>query len=102
MVYLTRFLWYAKLVFLGVANLFLSFLVVLMKFSYFPVDCRDLIQKCLKVCPSDRPCLEDILQHSWMNCNLDNPDLSCVCPTRRNSLDEHSLDQASTSSQESI
>ncbi|PSN39037.1 Serine/threonine-protein kinase pim-3 [Blattella germanica] len=71
------------------------------------VDCRDLIQKCLQIRPSERILLEDILKHSWMNCDLENcPDnaeaLSCVIPPRRNSVDQHSLDQASTSSQESI
>jgi len=70
-------------------------------------DCQDLIQKCLQIHPSDRLRLEDILQHAWMNCDLDSCDdntgsLTCVCPARRNSLDQHSLDQASTSSQESI
>lgn len=43
-------------------------------------DAKDLIRKCLSVKPSERPSLDDVLSHPWM----------CT------------LDQASTSSQESI
>ncbi|KAM6948214.1 serine/threonine-protein kinase pim-2-like [Aplochiton taeniatus] len=37
---------------------------------YFPRgisrDCRHLIRRCLSVCPEDRPSLEQILEHPWM------------------------------------
>lgn len=51
-------------------------------------EVKDLIKKCLSIKPSDRPTLEQILEHSWMGgCDSD---------------DQHSLDESSTSSQDSI
>ena len=32
--------------------------------------CQDIIGRCLKVQPSDRPTLEDLLNHPWMSANL--------------------------------
>ncbi len=58
--------------------------------SVFP-DCKDLIRKCLCLRPSDRVTIEEILEHPWMSESADM-DMEDRC----------SLDQASTSSRESI
>ncbi|XP_014679281.1 PREDICTED: serine/threonine-protein kinase pim-3-like [Priapulus caudatus] len=62
-------------------------------------ECRDLIKKCLSVKPSDRPCLEDLLSHRWLKQGAPHePALS----TMRRTCTHRSLDQSSTSSQESL
>ncbi|XP_064605007.1 serine/threonine-protein kinase pim-3-like [Liolophura sinensis] len=58
-------------------------------------EVKDLVRKCLSIRPSDRPSLEDILEHPWMQIGK-----TCV---RRSSLDQRLVDLASaTSSTESI
>ncbi|XP_064632851.1 serine/threonine-protein kinase pim-3-like [Lineus longissimus] len=59
-------------------------------------DCKDLIRKCLSPRPSERPHLEDILNHPWLqnDANLDKLNL------RRGTVNKS--DQSSTSSQESL
>ncbi|CAM1326198.1 Uncharacterised protein g9191 [Pycnogonum litorale] len=63
-------------------------------------ECQDLIRKCLSIRPSDRPTLDQISSHTWMNCNVNAEDAKAAI--RRSSVGQKSLDQATTSSQESI
>uniref|UniRef100_T1ILG9 non-specific serine/threonine protein kinase n=1 Tax=Strigamia maritima TaxID=126957 RepID=T1ILG9_STRMM len=63
-------------------------------------ECQDLIQQCLRYKHSDRPSLEEIQRHPWMTAKLESP--PSIIPVRRSSVGQHSLDQNSTSSQESI
>ena len=35
--------------------------------DYVTWQCLDLIDSMLEECPNDRPTLEEILQHSWLN-----------------------------------
>ncbi|KAL3852361.1 hypothetical protein ACJMK2_016016 [Sinanodonta woodiana] len=62
-------------------------------------DVKDLIRKCLSIRPSDRPSVEEILEHPWLI-------ESCPVPVDklnlRNMDHTHSVDAVSMSSQESI
>ena len=63
-------------------------------------EAKDLVQKCLALRPSDRPSLEEIVDHPWMRVGL-------VIPTsanneRQEDIANANLDSASLSSQESI
>jgi len=33
-------------------------------------ECQDIIRRCLKIRPSDRPSLRDLLEHPWMSAHL--------------------------------
>eukprot|EP00093_Oithona_nana_P002259 02259.XXX_54505_53067_1 [CDS] Oithona nana genome sequencing. len=52
-------------------------------------ECQDMIRRCLKVRPSDRPSLRDLLEHPWMSAHL---------PESSQSANSTSKIQASTSS----
>merc|ERR1712241_39311 len=47
-------------------------------------ECQDIIRKCLKVRPSDRPSLRDLLSHPWMTSNS-LPDTTSATPTASSS-----------------
>merc|ERR1712241_1549680 len=47
-------------------------------------ECQDIIRKCLKVRPSDRPSLKDLLNHPWMTSNS-LPDTTSATPTASSS-----------------
>ena len=61
-------------------------------------EVKDLIRKCLSIRPSDRPSIEDILEHPWMQAG----GATHKGGQRRGSVDQRSIDQNSTGSQESI
>ena len=37
-------------------------------------DVKDLIQKCLSVRPQDRPSIEEVIQHPWLQAGLELDD----------------------------
>lgn len=41
-------------------------------FWFLSAECQHLIRWCLSMDPADRPCLEDLFEHSW----LQNPQLA--------------------------
>merc|ERR1712141_547889 len=47
-------------------------------------ECQDIIRRCLKVRPSDRPSLRDLLNHPWMSANL--PELNSATANGANSV----------------
>lgn len=65
--------------------------------------CEDLIRRCLALVPSERPTLEEILEHEWMVADDLNSTVSENIPVRCAARGEQSsLDQNSTGSQDSI
>ncbi|KAH6922621.1 hypothetical protein HPB50_017300 [Hyalomma asiaticum] len=64
--------------------------------------CEDLIRRCLALVPSERPTLEEILEHEWMVADDLNSTVSENIPVRCARGDQSSLDQNSTGSQDSI
>lgn len=63
-------------------------------------EVKDLIRKCLAIRPSERPLLEDILNHPWLapSSDLSVDKLSIRTPNHHH----HCVDAQSMSSQESI
>ncbi len=60
-------------------------------------EVRELIQKCLAVQPGERPTIEDLAEHRWMQTATQLP----MNPPELTS-DRRSIDETSTSSRESI
>jgi len=44
-------------------------------------ECQDIIRRCLKIRPSDRPSLHDLLEHPWMSAHL--PEVSNKCSSKQ-------------------
>lgn len=66
-------------------------------------EVKDLIRSCLSIRPSDRPSLEDILNHQWLATpKLAVDKLSIRTPSSQNMSSTGSVDAESMSSQESI
>lgn len=65
-------------------------------------EARDLVQKCLALRPSDRPSLEEIVDHPWMQVGIAIPSSGSSPDPRQEDLVNANLDSASLSSQESI
>ena len=77
------------------------FIYVALYFIFAEV--QDLIRKCLSIRPSDRPSVEEILEHPWLNDSgfmhsASQKDIKIV----RNNSETGSIDGQSMSSQESI
>lgn len=67
-------------------------------------EAQDLIQRCLSIRPSDRPLVEEILDHPWLRdaaCPIKSSQIEKMM-VRNNSSDVNSIDGQSMSSQESI
>ncbi|KAL5015528.1 hypothetical protein ScPMuIL_009798 [Solemya velum] len=60
-------------------------------------DVKDLVRRCLAIRPSDRPSLEEILEHPWLRGSI-----PIVDKLNTRTSDHNSLDAASISSRESI
>ena len=63
-------------------------------------EVRDLIRRCLCIRPQDRPSLEEVMRHPWMEAQLSSSPPTDI-PTRRLS-GSLSFSHKSTSSQESV
>lgn len=75
----------------------------LMNCSFSIAEVQDLIRKCLSIRPSDRPSVEEILEHPWLNDGsfmhaASQKDIKII----RNNSETGSIDGQSMSSQESI
>lgn len=65
-------------------------------------EVQNLIQKCLSIRPSDRPSVEDILEHAWLRDSTYIHSSSQKEKSVRNNSETDSIDGQSMSSQESI
>jgi len=60
-------------------------------------ECQDIIKRCLKVRPSDRPSLRDLLEHPWMSAHLPESSQSPKQPNTSSSTSVASSQSASSS-----
>lgn len=79
------------------------FKVTYVWFTLLFAEVQDLIRKCLSIRPSDRPSVEEILEHAWLNDGgfmhtASQKDIKII----RNNSETGSIDGQSMSSQESI
>ena len=71
-------------------------------FHFMFSEVQDLIQKCLSIRPSERPTVEEILEHSWLHDSTYVHSSQKENKIVRNNSETDSIDGQSMSSQESI
>ncbi|XP_015907830.1 serine/threonine-protein kinase pim-3 [Parasteatoda tepidariorum] len=71
--------------------------------KFLSMECRDLIKKCLSVKASDRPTLEEILEHPWMTMPLENLPSPSIPVRHSTRIEDYlELNSSSTSSDGSL
>merc|ERR1711953_125515 len=61
-------------------------------------ECQDIIRRCLKVRPSDRPSLRDLLEHPWMSTHLPESSQSANTTSKQASTSSSTTSVASSQS----
>lgn len=61
-------------------------------------ECQDIIRRCLKVRPSDRPSLRDLLEHPWMSTHLPESSQSANTTNKQASTSSSTTSVASSQS----